>query len=124
MSPNAPFKFSPVFFGAEAAPLFEEEGDVGGLALVADVGDPGLFDGAVAGAAFAADDDPVHGGKIHLANRADQRFERQKAHRGVGVVQVFDAGFFAAVFDRDAQPNVGGRGGVFIAFVHVCFEPR
>lgn len=44
---------------ADAAPLFEEEGDVGVFALLLDAADPVGVHGAGFGAGFSADDYPV-----------------------------------------------------------------
>ncbi|MYA40589.1 MAG: HNH endonuclease [Gemmatimonadetes bacterium] len=49
----------PVGFGGAAAPLLEEEGDIGGCALIAQIPNPRLLDRAVARAALSAGDEPV-----------------------------------------------------------------
>ena len=58
----------PTRFGfADAAPLFEEEGDFVFAALIAKRKDPVFLHGAGTGAAFAADDHPVDVAKIQFA---------------------------------------------------------
>lgn len=54
--------------GCAAAPLLEEERDLGSGALVAKVGDPVVLDVAGVRAAFAAGDEPVDPGEVEMGS--------------------------------------------------------
>lgn len=95
-----------------AAPLLEEEGDAGAVALFLDVEDPLAVHWAGTGAAFAADDYPLDAGEIDRADVFEEGFDGEEGHGGGGGAEVVDAGeavFF--VFDADAPPDVRQLGG-------------
>src|SRR5690606_115832 len=91
----------------DVAPLLEEEGDLLGAALTADRAHPGLVHRAGAGAALAADDDPVDAGEVELAEVFEERLDGEEADRGRGVVELFDPGqAVLAILDAHAEPDL------------------
>ena len=82
-----------VGLGGSASPLLEEERDVGGSALVAEVADPGHLDRAGAGAALAADDQPVDASEVNLREGTEERSGADESRSG-------------------AEPGRGGRSGI------------
>ena len=76
---------SACFFLVCAAPLFEEEWDVFGEALVAYVDYPIRFYWSCSRAGFAADDDPVDTFEVDVGDRAEKGFKGDEFERGGGV---------------------------------------
>ena len=96
-----------VGFGGAAAPLLEEEGYAGGVTLVAQIAGPGLGHGAGAGAAFAADDQPVDALQVEVGEGAEQGLGAYEADGGGHGAQVVDAEGVALGLHADAHPHVG-----------------
>lgn len=75
LAPLALAKLATTRLWPQPTPLLEEEGHVRCDALISDRARPFGLDRAGAGAAFAADDDPVDAVEVEVGNRANQRFE-------------------------------------------------
>lgn len=109
----------------DSAPLFEEEGNLGGTALFLDGDDPCFFQGSCAGSAFASDDDPVDAGEIEGAEVFQQRLDGEELHGGTGATEGFDAWqAVLAVFHSDSPPDVRGGGGFAETTSEELFHPR
>ena len=80
--PFAPLQHAPTCLRSPAAPLFEEEGNIGTETLVAYVLYPLLSQGARARATLAAYDHPIQTGKVQTFHRPEQWLDRQEAHGG------------------------------------------
>jgi len=85
--------------------LFEEEGDFGLGALVADGARPFGVHTTGAVAALATDDYPADTAQVEI-ERAEEGLTGEEADGGFDATQVIDASGPTLVFDRDADPDV------------------
>ena len=106
--PCATLEYSSGFLFVYAAPLFEEEGDVGRETLIADVGRPFGFHRSCFRAGFAADDDPVDTIEVNVGDRAEERLEGDEFNGGISFPQVIYAESTVGVFNSHAHPDVLG----------------
>jgi len=104
--PCLAFEDTAGYFLVCAAPLFEEEGNVRGEALVAYVNSPIGFHWSCARAGFTADNDPVNAFESDIWNWLQERFERYKFYRSRGLPQVVYPEDVIGAFDSNTHPNV------------------
>lgn len=92
---------------ADSTPLLEEKWNAFALALIANGKNPLFFHRSGAGAAFAADDDPVDTTEVYRAQVFQQRFDREKADRSIGGTEMIDSReAVLPVLDADTPPDV------------------
>ena len=68
-------------------------------------------------ATLAAHDDPIDAGEIQPADGADEGLDREKADRGIGLLQVSDARGRLVVLDGYAKPDMRRRRSVFVPII-------
>jgi hypothetical protein len=83
-----PLQRAPVALLERTAPLFEEERNAGGHALVAKVGDPSALERPRPGAGLAAADYPVNARKVQGRERSQQRLQRKEPRGGARLSQM------------------------------------
>ena len=91
---------------------FEEEGNADGVALIAEAPDPFRVHRPGAGAAFAADDNPVDVAEVYGAEVFQEGFDGEEPDVAVGGSKGIDAGqAVLLVFDADTPPDVRAESG-------------
>lgn len=88
LEPPAPVEFVSAGPRVAASPLLEEERDDLSLAGVPDIAQPCFLHRSGSGPTLAARDDPVDSRQVEFTERPEQWFEREKADRGVGLLEV------------------------------------
>ena len=82
-------KETPAGLWPDPTPLFEEECNLGGPALVTDFDCPFFGHGSRLRTALAADNNPIDSFKVDLPNRTKQGFERDKLNRRLRRLKMF-----------------------------------
>ncbi len=96
----------------DAAPLLEEERDLGSLALIPKRQHPFLPHWPGAGPALTADDHPVDSFQVDLAEVFQKRLDGQESDSGRGLLKMLDPNqAVGLVLDANPPPNVGNAGG-------------
>src|ERR1035437_89301 len=106
--PLPAFKQSAPCLRRAAAPLFEEEGYVHFQALITDTDRPPRIHCPRSGTAFPADDHPIDAFEVQFTYRPDERLNREKTSSRVCCLKVTDTGHGLLVFNRNAEPYMGG----------------
>ncbi len=108
--PFLAFKQPAASLGRTAAPLLEEKCDARMNTLITDVDYPCLIHRPRARTALATDNHPVNAAEVEFADRRKKRLDREEADANICALQVRNARCRLSVLNRDAKPNVPGRG--------------
>lgn len=79
--PGTPVELASAGFRRSATPLFEEEADAGGRALIAEFPTPPDVHRPRAGTGLAASDDPIDSRQVNSSEWSKERLRRDEAHR-------------------------------------------
>ena len=104
--PGAAFQQPSGAFFANAAPLLEEKGDVGELAVISHLNHPLLLKWPRAWPRLAADNHPVNSAQVQAGQGAEQRLQRQELDLRAGLYQVGDSMHIVLRLDADTHPDV------------------
>ena len=102
-------QFAASGLGSAAAPLLEEERNVGDSALVAQVSHPHRVHGTGTGSTLAPGDQPAHAAQIEVVQRTQQGLGADEPDGCWDRSEVIDSEGVALGFDAHAYPE-GGRG--------------
>ena len=91
----------------DPTPLFEEKWHTGAPALISHGNYPFLFHGSRAWTTFSAHNYPMDSSQVQFPSVFQQRFNREKTDRGIGILQIFDArDTVLPIFDAHSPPNM------------------